>query len=393
MVILLLTAVALAVAVLLLPTQKSLRDTSSSSDISSILGGDLSGFERVLKPKAFQFPADHGAHPQFRNEWWYYTGNLTTLDNRHFGFQVTFFRFGLSSKAKALRKSSWATSQIYMAHFALTDVKTGSFYAMQRYSRGSVGLAGATSQPFRVWVNDWVVESAAQDEIFPMRLKALEGDVALDLRFSQGKDLVLQGTKGLSQKSSLPGNASYYYSFTRMPAMGNIILHGEQFPVKGLGWMDREWGSSALAKDQVGWDWFALQLDDGRELMFYQLRRKGGSIDPFSSGTLVMQDGQSETLGHDEVKVTPIRYWRSQKTRINYPIEWRLEVPHKQLVLQISPYIENQELNLDIVYWEGAVKITGTSYREAIGGQGYVELTGYAESQVKHRAALKAHTP
>lgn len=368
-------------------------EKSTTSDVTSILGGEAKGFDRALIPRTLVFPADHGAHPRFRHEWWYFTGNVATSDQRHFGYQLTFFRFGLSPTRDPTRTSNWATQQIYMAHFAMTDVTAASFYAFQRYSRSALGLAGANSQPFKVWLDNWQAISSAEDGIFPIQLRAADERIGVSLQLNQGKELVLQGDQGLSRKGAQPGNASHYYSYTRMPTQGHVTVDGVQYPVSGLSWMDREWGSGALAKDQVGWDWFALQLSDGRELMFYRLRHQDGSVDVFSGGSLTDIKGHTITLQHDEVKATPMRYWRSPTTNINYPLQWRIEIPKQQLVLQVAPYVEDQELKLDVVYWEGAVKITGTSYRQAIGGDGYVELTGYAGTKGKSRGAPRANKP
>lgn len=386
--ILLATALLVGVVFLLREWSPPSEPTTSPSNITSILGGDATGFERAILPRKFEFPSDHGPHPKFRHEWWYFTGNLATPDKRHFGFQLTFFRFGLSPEHDVSRKSKWATRQVYMAHFALTDVSNQKFYAFQRYSRSALDLAGANSQPFRVWLDDWKVDSVKNSEIFPMHLQAAEANVRLDLHLKLGKDLVLQGDQGLSQKSAQPGNASYYYSFIRIPTDGSVTIEGEQYSVSGLSWMDREWGSGALAKNQVGWDWFALHLSDGRELMFYRLRHQDGSVDAFSGGSLSDKQGHTITLRREDVNATPTQYWRSPKTNTNYPLHWRIEIPKAHLILQITPYVNAQELNLDVVYWEGAVKVKGTSYRQPIGGDGYVELTGYGAE-----AATKVNTP
>ena len=182
-----------------------------------------------------------------------------------------------------------------MGHFALTDVADNRHYHFERFSRGALGLAGAQATPFRVWLEDWALTGAEAD-LFPLRLRAREGDIALDLTLDAGKPVVLQGDRGLSQKSAEAGNASYYYSHTRMPTQGTVSIGGRNFTVSGASWLDREWSTSALGPDQSGWDWFALQLDDGRELMFYRLRRKDGGMDSFSTGTLVEADGQTRRL-------------------------------------------------------------------------------------------------
>jgi predicted secreted hydrolase len=341
--------------------------------LSEAFGDDArAGFERAVEVRSFAFPRDHGPHPSFGTEWWYYIGNLKAADGRHFGFQFTIFRFGLQPDEPE-RESDWATNQIYMAHFAVTDVAGQRFYAFERFSRGSAGLAGATAEPFRVWLENWSSTGLSAAGT-PMRLQATEGEVAIDLTLALGKPPVLQGNQGLSQKSATIGNASYYYSLTRMPTEGTLTLRGEAIPVTGQSWMDREWGTSALGDEQVGWDWFALQLDDGRDLMFYQLRLKDGTIDPFSKGVLVAADGSSRFLARNEVQLTVLDTWRSPRDNVEYPSGWRLQVPNDGIDLTITPQVRDQELPVTIIYWEGSVKISGSAT-----GYGYVELTGYAD--------------
>ena len=330
------------------------------------------GFARATAPRPFVFPRDHGPHPEYAVEWWYYTGNLADAAGRRFGFQLTFFRLAIAPDA-APRDSGWATRDIYMAHFALTDVAPGRFYAFERFSRGAAGLAGAQGEPFRVWLEDW--EALGQGPHgTPIRLRAAGGDVALDLTLEAGKPPVLQGDRGLSQKSAEPGNASYYYSLTRMPAAGTVRVAGANYRVAGLAWMDREWSTSALGPDQVGWDWFALHLDDGRDLMFYQLRLKGGGSDPFSKGVLVAADGPYRPLARDDVRLEPSGTWTSPRTGGAYPASWRLAVPAEGIDLTITPLLADQELPTTVVYWEGAVRLAGSQ-----GGFGYLEMTGYAD--------------
>lgn len=347
-------------------------------EVAEALGGEAGDFTRVLAPRPFAFPADHGPHPEFRSEWWYYTGNLATEDGRRFGFQLTFFRTALSPEAVE-RGSDWGATQVYMAHFALSDIAGNRFHAFDRFSRGAAGLAGAQAKPFRVWLEDWSAEGA-ESEALPTRLIAAEGDVGLDLRLPAGKPVVLQGDRGLSQKGPEPGNASYYYSFTRLPASGNVRVGGETFRVEGLAWMDREWSTSALGEGLAGWDWFALQLDDGREIMYYQLRRRDGGVDPFSGGTLVAADGSARHLSVADVSLEPLVYWSSPRDGTRYPARWRLRVPAEAVDLEITPHLADQELNLAVRYWEGAVGVVGTANGRPLGGDGYVELTGYADS-------------
>jgi len=333
------------------------------------------GYARAFAPRPFVFPADHGPHPEFRTEWWYFTGNLNDSEGRAFGYELTFFRIGLSPKPVPAG-SHWRTNQMFMGHFALTDVAGKRFHAHERFSRAALGLAGAEADTLHVWLEDWSAEPQSPKG-FPLRLRAAEKDIAIDLMLEQGKPIVLQGQKGLSQKSSEPGNASYYYSLTRMPTSGTISLKSRDFQVRGQSWLDREWSTSALSQDQAGWDWFALQLSDNRELMFYRLRRKDDTTDPMSAGTFIDRDGQSYPLRRDEFLIETLANWRSPDG-VSYPARWRFQIPKEGMDLEINPLLPDQELNVSVRYWEGAVAIRGTAAGLPVEGRGYVELTGYA---------------
>ena len=346
-----------------------------SQTLSSV---DYSNFARVLEPREFAFPEDHGPHPEYALEWWYFTGNLDSDQDRHFGYELTFFRIALGPEQRD-RESDWATSQLYMGHFALTDVENDRFYSFERFSRQALDLAGATvseDQTFRVWLEGWSIDGDGS-AMPTVRLKAAEEDITIDLTLESGKPLTLQGDRGYSRKGPAQGNASYYYSITRMPTTGTLSIGRQSFNVAGTSWMDREWSTSALADNQVGWDWFALQLSDGRDLMFYQLRLQDGGIDPFSSGTVTGADGSTLPLASDDFQIQVLDRWESPFGG-SYPSKWRVGISAASLDLVITPYIKNQELDLSVRYWEGAVQISGTSSGQPIGGSGYVELTGYA---------------
>jgi predicted secreted hydrolase len=330
-------------------------------------------FARATEPREFVFPRDHGPHPEYAIEWWYYVGNLQSADGRRFGFQLTFFRFALTPE-ELRRESRWGARDIAMAHFALTDAAGGKHYGFERFSRAAAGLAGAQAEPFRVWLEDWSAEGLGASGL-PMRLRAAEGEAAIDLTLEQGKPVVLQGDAGLSQKSAEPGNASFYYSLTRMPASGSVTVEGERFEVTGTAWMDREWSTSALGADQIGWDWFAIQLDDGRDLMYYNLRLRDGTSDPYSKGILVQPDGTSRRLSRDEVLAEPAGTWTSPRTGAAYPASWRIRVPREGIDITLTPFVADQEMPTTVVYWEGAVAVAGSS-----GGSGYIEMTGYADA-------------
>lgn len=336
----------------------------------------IEGFMRADGPRPLIFPADFGAHPNYRTEWWYYTGNLETADGRHFGYELTFFRVALVPEEQAFpRESKWATNQVYMAHFALTNVEGDEFYAFQRYSRGAAGLAGAQADPYRVWLEDWRVEQIA-DNVFT--LHAANAYLAIDFELTDGKGPVLHGEDGYSQKGPEAGNASYYYSQTRLETEGSIRIGQETFEVTGLSWKDHEYSTNVMSAGQVGWDWFSIQLDDGYELMLYQIRRADGSADPFSSGTLIFPDGSTRTLTREDFSVEPQGTWHSPHSGADYPMGWIVSIPEEDLELELTPYLEDQELNLTTIYWEGAVHIVGTHKGGPVTGSGYVELTGYA---------------
>ncbi len=333
------------------------------------------GYARATSPRPFVFPQDHGPHPEYRTEWWYYTGNLDAEDGEQLGFQLTFFRQALAPDMPG-RASDWATRQVYMAHFAMTRASDDRFVSFERFSRGAAGLAGAQADPYRVWLESWQavqVGDAGEADLPPTRLQAGEGSAALDLTLSEAKPIVLQGDRGLSQKSAEAGNASYYYSATRLAAEGTMTLDGKTYRVRGLAWLDREFGTSALGAEAVGWDWYAFQLADGRDIMFFQIRQKDGSIEPLSSGTLVAADGTVQRLARDDVQIEVLDRWTSPRTRAVYPSRWRFTIPSAGIALDVTPHAPDQELAVSYAYWEGAVRLSGTQT-----GNGYIEMTGYA---------------
>lgn len=348
----------------------------TDDNFGHVISQDPSGFERVLSPRKFEFPQDHGAHDRYRTEWWYFTGNLKNPNGRQFGYELTFFRFALSPPTATPAKSTWRNKQLYMAHLTLTDAVAQKFYVAERFSRAGNGLAGASDKKFQVWLNDWSV-SSENGPGFPLHLKAKNGEIALDLHLSSQFDPVLQGNQGLSQKSTEPGNASYYYSYPRLATEGSIGIGNNQFSVTGNSWMDREWSTSALADDQQGWDWFALQLDDGSALMFYQLRRKDGQPDSHSSGSAISAENSKTELTGQDVNIKVLNFWTSPASKVTYPAAWHLSIPGQLLELDVQPLLNGQELNVSYRYWEGAVTVTGQKNGKAITGQGYVELAGY----------------
>jgi predicted secreted hydrolase len=379
----------LAVAALLLPSPRTpLREVGpAGSRLELGPGPDLSGFARATEVRPFVLPLDHGPHFAYQTEWWYYTGNVASADGRRFGFQLTFFRRGLSPGPPP-DGAGLASNQVYFAHFAITDVGAGRHAAAERFSRGAGGLAGATGEPFAVWLEDWRANALNADGS-AVRLSARDAtsDLALDLDLVAAKPLATHGDRGLSPKSDEPGNASYYVGYTRMAARGRIGTA----EVAGEAWFDHEWSTSALGAGAVGWDWFSLQLDDERELMHFQIRGRGGEVEPVSGGTLVERDGRTRRLLRDDVRIEVLRRWTSPETGATYPSRWRLTVPAEGLDLVVEPWLDGQEMRTSFVYWEGAVRVSGSARPtrgtdprppppRPLTGQGYVELTGYAAS-------------
>jgi predicted secreted hydrolase len=344
-----------------------------------LLGGEAGdGFARATEPRPFVFPSDHGSHPEFRTEWWYFTGNLAAAGGRHFGFELTFFRYALTPASEPREgASAWRARQVWMAHFAITDTEGGRFVARERLARGALGLAGATAEPLQVWVKDWAATGASMGDDLKLRLEARDDAIALDLNLASTIAHVAQGDRGLDAKGSGRGNASHYYSVPRLAAAGELSIDGETFAVSGLAWLDREWGTSSLDAGTEGWDWFALHLSDGSSLMFYRLRAENGTATRFSSGSWVRADGARTSLGSSDVELAVLDEWTSGATGVRYPVAWRLAIPEAGISLQISPYLEQQELELSVRYWEGAVRAEGEGPAGALTGQGYLELAGY----------------
>ena len=353
-----------------------------SPRLASLLGAEgAQGYRQALAPRQFRFPEDHGPHPEYRNEWWYVTGNLDGENDERFGFELTLFRFSLTPEAAA-DDSGWRSNQVFIGHFAITDLAANKFRVASRYSRGSMGLAGAQSDPFRVWLEDWHLSGASvtgpDGQVGnAWHLRANDKDIAIDLLLRSRQSPVLNGIDGLSKKSSTPGNASYYYSIPRMQTSGTLRSGDKSYEVSGLSWLDREWGSGGLSLDQQGWDWFALQLSDGSSLMFYNLRKIDGTRDEFSAGTFIAADGTATALSRDDVAIDVLDTWDSPAGG-RYPMAWRMTIGAHNLSLRITPIMRGQELTTLVRYWEGAVDVEGEYRDTAIRGRGYVELTGYA---------------
>jgi predicted secreted hydrolase len=336
------------------------------------------GFQRANGSKALSFPGDFGPHLEYQTEWWYYTGNLESAEGRRFGYQLTFFRRGvLPPQDWQVRESSWGANQVYMAHFALSDITAEVHSPYERFTRGAAGLAGAQAEPFRVWLENWEVVQTVPNQY---SLNAAQGDIRLALTLVDTKGPILHGDQGYSQKGPQAGDASYYFSQTRLVSSGTVQVGDFQYEVDGLSWMDHEFSTSALSPGQVGWDWFSVHLDDGSDLMLFQIRHDDGSIDPFSNGTLVDANGETHSIGEEDFEILVEDTWRSPHSDAVYPSEWRLLIPSIRLDLEIKPYLLDQEMDVSYVYWEGAVEVRGLLEDSPVAGSGYVEMTGYAES-------------
>jgi predicted secreted hydrolase len=336
-------------------------------------------YQPALPGYKYEFPRDHFDHPDYKTEWWYYTGNLKSADGHRFGFELTFFRQAVSRDGGL--KSDWNVRDLYLAHLALSDIDDKRFSHTERLNRAGSGVAGASLQSQKVWNGNWQVQWNNGEQ----HLQAIADDFALDLVLDSQKPPVINGRNGISQKGAGAGNASHYVSFTRLLTSGTIQLDGKSYSVGGTSWMDHEFFSSGLDQDEVGWDWLSLQLDDNTELMLYRLRHKDGSVDPFSSGTYVDASGKATFLSVRDFSMTPKSdTYSSPVTKAAYPIAWRVAIPSLVLDLQIATPLPSQELassgDAAPSYWEGAITITGTRSAKPISGVGYLEMTGYEKA-------------
>jgi predicted secreted hydrolase len=360
-------------------------DAAPPADPGAALGPPgAAGFAQALVPRAFQFPQDHGPHAAYRQEWWYFTGHLEGPGGERFGFELTFFRFALAppaaETAPAAGESAWRTREIYMAHFAVTDIAGHRFAYVQKLSRAALGLAGAQASPLAVWIDDWRLGQQGTGAAAHWQLQAAQPGYALQLDLAPAGAPVPNGNAGLSVKSAEPGGASYYYSLPRITVKGTLVRGGTPVPVTGVAWFDHEWGSAALATSQAGWDWFAVQLDDGSALMFYALRDRSGARDAHSAGTFIDRDGAIRALASAEVALAVTGSWVAADG-VRYPSGWHLRVPALELDLSLQPVLADQELRTTPRYWEGAVEVHGTRAGAAAAGRGYVELVGYAQER------------
>lgn len=330
-------------------------------------------FRQVEPPAGLIFPQDHGSHPAYKTEWWYFVGHLKNTAGRTFGFELTFFRVGLDPEAESA--SAWRHHSIYLTHFALTDDQTQEFYHDERSSRGAFDEAGAETTHLKVWNGNWQAEFSDER----LRIQADSADFGIRLNLEPQKPVALHGDAGFSRKGPEPGQASYYSSFTRLQGTGSVRVGSEPFEISdALAWMDHEVTSQELPDGIAGWDWFAIQMNNGEEVMVYQLRGKDGSKSPFSKGSLIRSDGSVEELKADDFSIKNLDYWESPETGIRYPSGWEIFIKQTNETLRIIPTVRRQELitgdTTGITYWEGRCTVES----ENGAGSAYAELTGYS---------------
>jgi predicted secreted hydrolase len=358
-------------------------------------------FDLALPGYRYSFPHDYFNHPNFQTEWWYYTGNVQSSDGHRFGFELTFFRQGIPHEAP-VKKSAWDVHDLYLAHLALSDITGGHFYHLERTNRAGPGIAGIDEPAQRIWNGNWQIQWKNSDQL----LQAITEDFQLQFALHSEKSPVVHGENGVSQKAAGAGRASHYISLTRLVTTGTVALESRNYQISGLAWMDHEFFTHQLDADQVGWDWFSIQFDDHSELMLFHIRRKDGSIDPYSAGTYIDPQGRTTHLQNSDFTLQPIASgsdrtagtqtssgsaaanrtapdtWRSPVSSAVYPIHWEISVPKLDLSVEATTPLPSQELsgptNITPTYWEGATSLTGTRNSTKITGVGYLEMTGYS---------------
>lgn len=331
-------------------------------------------YKTALPGYRYQFPRDHFNHPEFQTEWWYYTGNLQAADGHRFGFELTFFREGLSRNLP--QDSAWSARDLYFAHLALSDLDGQHFYHVERSNRAGPGLAGADEKTKTIWNGNWQVQLVGDRQ----DLQAVADQFNLRLTLDSKKPPVIHGENGVSQKAEAAGRASHYISLTRLLTSGTFELDTKQFRVNGTAWMDHEFFTHELAQDQAGWDWLSLQFDDNTELMLYRIRRKDRSVDSFSTGTYIDARGEIQHLSSGDFTFQPLPdAWRSPKSGAVYSIRWQVSVPSIGIAGEIRTALPSQEMTSKLTpnYWEGAIEFTGTRAGQRLNGRGYLEMTGY----------------
>ncbi len=328
------------------------------------------GFSDVAPGDVVRLPRDLYYRNDYRVQWWYFTGHLYDETGSEFGYELTFFSVGVQ---KRRYESRFGVNNIYISHFAVTDVAEDKYYHSDLADSGAFGFAGADDDKLKVWV----VRNGLSGNIDHMNIIASDKNYSLNLSLTPLKPPVLHGENGYSRKSEKSSLiASLYFSFTDMNTEGSLTTGGKVLSVKGRSWFDREMSSRGLGERKAGWDWFAVQLDDAREIMIYLIRNKDDSFDPYSSGTIVFPDGGYKNLTVDDFTVTALDHYKSAKTGARYPARWRIAIPSEEVSLLITPLVKDQEFiathSSGNYYWEGTCAVSGSA-----SGRAYVELTGY----------------
>jgi predicted secreted hydrolase len=347
-----------------------------------------SPFKTAVPGYQYEFPRDYFNHPEFQTEWWYYTGNVTASDGHRFGFELTFFREGVSRDST--KSDTWDVQDLYLAHLALSDLDGDAFHHAERTNRAGPGIAGVDDNQSRIWNGNWSVVWRGEQQV----LQAADKNFSFALTILSEKPPVIHGENGVSQKAEGVGHASHYISLTRLKTTGTIQINRKSYAVSGFSWMDHEFFTDQLEKNQIGWDWFSVQLNNNTELMLYRIRRADGSVDPFSSGTYVDASGRSVHLRRENFSLLPEENtWKSPLTGAAYPVKWRISVPRLDLELEATTRLESQELGGQSRavpnYWEGAIELNGVQSKTSITGKGYLEMTGYDRAVSLSSSACK----
>jgi predicted secreted hydrolase len=348
----------------------------------AILPVQAQDYARALPGIVFEFPRDHGAHRDFRTEWWYLTGNLESADGDLFGYQFTIFRSRLVPPGSE-PTSPLFPAEILLGHFAISDKSGKTHHHWERLGRPGLGQASASDETLDVNVGDWRLwfeDSTPGSEV--LRLEAGEGPSRLSLTMRPSKPLVIHGQDGVHIKGEDADQASHYLSWTRLETEGELTLEGKTLAVSGLSWKDHEFGSAWLGEDEIGWDWFALQFEDGTDAMIYRLRRRDGTANPNATGTIIEADGSVRKILKGEYELQETRWWQSPETNARYPVEWRIRIPEENTELVVAPVFDAQEMRMlrytGAAYYEGAITVSGTWQGVQAQGRGYMELVGYA---------------
>lgn len=343
--------------------------TGRAPDIATLVGADPGGFEIPAPGQDPALPADHAAHPGFRSELWTLSGNLVDRTGRSYGFQLSLARLALRARP-AERPSAWAANQIYRAHFILTPAGSDRPRVAERLSREALGLAGSQTDPPRVWVRDWSIAAGAAH----LALAANAEGAALELDLEPVKGAT--GARELDLFAEGPDGPGFnLYLLPRLRAGGHLTLDGEALEVEGTTMLDHAWGAIPAAGGQLALNRFGLQLEDGRELVCVELRRLDGSGTPIPSCALIGADGRVQSFHRRDLALEPVERWRSPRSGTDYPVAWTLAIRPLDLRLRLSPLTKDQELDLSVRLWSGAVEVTGEQSGTPVAGSGRIELT------------------